>query len=48
MLFYAKAVTDFQNLMAIWRHYSGQLMDGNVSGIFFGVKLKIKIVLKVK
>lgn len=34
MLFYAKAVTDFQNLMAMWRHYSGQLMDGNVSGIF--------------
>ena len=48
MLFYAKAVTDFQNLMAIWRHYGGQLMDGNVSGIFFGVKWKIKIVLKVK
>ncbi|XP_022807363.1 uncharacterized protein LOC111344405, partial [Stylophora pistillata] len=28
---FSKAVTDFQNLMAIWRHYSGQLMDGNSS-----------------
>lgn len=28
---FSEAVTDFQNLMAIWRHYSGQLMDGNSS-----------------
>lgn len=26
-----KGATNFQNLLAIWRHYSGQLMDGNVS-----------------
>ena len=26
-----KGVTNFQNLLAIWRHYSGQIMDGNVS-----------------
>ncbi|KAL9953227.1 hypothetical protein ACROYT_G040607 [Oculina patagonica] len=28
---FSKGVTNFQNLMTIWRHYSGQLMDGNSS-----------------
>lgn len=28
---FSKGVTNFQNLLAIWRHYSGQLMDGNSS-----------------
>ena len=31
LFFFNKGVTDFENLMAIWRHYSGQLQDGNVS-----------------
>ena len=29
--FFSKGATDFQNLLAIWRKYNGQLQDANVS-----------------
>ena len=29
--FVFKGATDFQNLLAIWRKYNGQLQDANVS-----------------
>lgn len=29
--FFFKEATDFQNLLAIWRKYNGQLQDANVS-----------------
>lgn len=29
--FVSKGATDFQNLLAVWRKYNGQLQDANVS-----------------